>query len=134
MRVKWVLIGFGVAYALAALSFVPLGKFLPAPLNEAWELFSEMIFTLITIVSIGLLEVASFLGGPLSRATGIGPADANEGLLALLCIGVAIYSVVHLLRKETTPGRRGIHAFFLLLALTIVVMVRSTMMAWAHFV
>jgi hypothetical protein len=133
MRTKWVLRGFGIAYLLVALSLVPVGKVLPAPLEDAWEIFAGVIFGLITVISVGLLQGSSLLGGPLALTTGIRPAYANEGLLALICVVVAVYSAVHLLRKDTTPGRRGVCMFFLLLSLSIIVMVRFTMLAWAHF-
>ena len=133
MRVKWVLIGFGILYLLFALSLIPSEKILPKPLEEAWELARDILWAGMTIVSIGLLEAMSSLANPLASASGLRRGDAAEILLAAILIAVAIYSAVRLRRKELTPGWRGTHTFFLLLASTLVVMVRFTLYSWSHF-
>ena len=132
MRVKSVLIGFGIFYLLFALSLLPTEKILPAAVEDVWETFTGLIWGLTTIVSIGLLQVttpvvAPFLGAGASRVL------AGEGLLAVLLIAVAVFAAVCLRSKDLTPGRRGIYTFFLLLAVTLVAMVRFTMYSWSHF-
>jgi hypothetical protein len=133
MRVKWVLIGCGIVYVIAGLAFVPVGRMASPPVEEAWEIFSELVFTAITVISIGLLEGAALLEGPLARSGGIGPLSAPEVLLAVICIAVALVAAAQLARQALMPGWRGTYLFFLLLALTIVAMVRFTMYSWSHF-
>jgi hypothetical protein len=86
-----------------------------------------------TIVSIGLLEAVSPLTKPLASAADIRPAYVEEGLLALICIGITAFSAVQLLRKNLAPGRYGTYTFLLLLALSLVAMVRFTMHSWLRF-
>ena len=59
MRVKWVLIGFGIFYLLFALSLLPTEKVLPGAMEDVWETFTGVIWGLITIISIGLLQVTT---------------------------------------------------------------------------
>jgi hypothetical protein len=133
MRTKWVLIGYGILYLAVALSFLPMDRLLSPQIEDAWEIFPGVIFGLMTVISIGLLEVVNVLAGPLARGVGMRPLVAQESLLALVCIAVAAFCALGLLRKNLTPGRQGTYTFLLLLALTVVVMVRFTMHSWAHF-
>jgi hypothetical protein len=133
MRIKWVLIGFGILYLLFALSFMPTEKIFPKPAEEAWQLVRDVLWAGMTIVSIGLLEAMGPMAIPFASATGLRRGDAAEILLAVILLAVAVYSAVHLHRKDLTPHWRGTHAFFLLLALTLVVMVRFTLYSWSHF-
>jgi hypothetical protein len=133
MRIKWVLIGFGVLYVLFALSFMPTEKVLPTSLEDAWEIVTGVLWAAMTIVSIGLLEAMSPLATPFASASGLRRGDAAEILLAAILVAVAVYSAVRLRRKELTPRWRGTHMFFLLLALTLVAMVRFTLYSWSHF-
>jgi hypothetical protein len=133
MRIKWVLIGFGIVYLLFALSFMPTEKFLPKPLEEAWEIVTGLLWVGVTIVSVGLLEVMGPLARPLASASGLRPGNVAEILLAAVLIAVAVYSAVRLRGKDLTPRWRGTHTFFLLLALTLVAMVRFTLYSWSHF-
>ena len=127
MRVKWVLIGFGILYLLFALSLMPSEKALSKPLEEAWE------WAGMTIVSIGLLEAMGPTATPFASASGLRLGDAAEILLAVILAAVAVYSAVRLRRKDLTPRWRATHTFFLLLALTLVAMVRFTLYSWSHF-
>ena len=133
MRVKWVLIGFGLVYLLFALSFLPVEKVLPASLDDAWEIFTGVLWALMTIISVGLLQVTAPLVAPFSGGGGVSRGVAAEGLLAVILIAVAVFSAVCLCNKDLTPGRRGTYTFVLLLALTLVAMVRFTMYSWSHF-
>jgi len=133
MRIKWVLIGFGILYLLFALSFIPTEKILPKPVGEAWELVREILWVGMTIVSIGLLEAMAPMATPLASASGLRRGDAAEIVLAVILLAVAVYSAVQLRRKDLTPRWRGTHAFFLLLALTLIVLVRFTLYTWSHF-
>jgi hypothetical protein len=132
MRVKSVLIGFGVINLLFALSFLPVEKILPASLEDPWEIFTGVLWGLMTIISISLLQVTAPLVAPFLGA-GISRVLVGEGLLAAILIAVAVCFAVCLRSKDLTPGRRGTYTFFLLLALTLVAMVRFTMYSWSHF-
>ena len=123
MRIKWVLIGFGILYLLFALSFMPTEKILPRPVEEAWQLVRDILWAGMTIVSIGLLEVVGPMAIPVASATGLRRGDAAEILLAVILFAFAVYSAVQLRRKDLTPRWRGTHTFFLLLAMTLIVMV-----------
>lgn len=133
MRVKWVLIGFGISYLLFALSLMPSEKALSKPLEEAWELVRDILWAGMTIVSIGLLEGMGPMASPFASASGLRLGDAAEILLAVILAAVAVYSAVRLRRKDLTPRWRASHTFFLLLALTLVAMVRFTLYSWSHF-
>ena len=131
MRVKWVLIGFGISYLLFALSLMPSEKALSK--EEAWELVRDILWAGMTIVSIGLLEAMGPMASPFASASGLRLGDAAEILLAVILAAVAVYSAVRLRRKDLTPRWRATHTFFLLLALTLVAMVRFTLYSWSHF-
>lgn len=133
MRVKWVLIGFGISYLLFALSLMPSEKALSKPLEEAWELVRDILWAGMTIVSISLLEAMGPMATPFASASGLRLGDAAEILLAVILAAVAVYSAVRLRRKDLTPRWRATHTFFLLLALTLVAMVRFTLYSWSHF-
>lgn len=133
MRVKWVLIGFGISYLLFALSLMPSEKALSKPLEEAWELVRDILWAGMTIVSIGLLEAMGPMATPFASASGLRLGDAAEILLAVILAAVAVYSAVRLRRKDLTPRWRATHTSFLLLALTLVAMVRFTLYSWSHF-
>jgi ABC-type xylose transport system permease subunit len=133
MRIKWVLIGFGILYLLFALSFMPTEKILPKSVEEAWWLPRDILWAGMTIASIGLLEAMGPLARPLASASGLRLGDVAEIMLAVILLAVAVYSAVRLRRKDLTPRWRGTHAFFLLLALTLVVMVRFTLYSWSNF-
>lgn len=133
MRVKWVLIGFGISYLLFALSLMPSEKALSKPLEEAWELVRDILWAGMTIVGIGLLEAMGPMATPFASASGLRLGDAAEILLAVILAAVAVYSAVRLRRKDLTPRWRATHTFFLLLALTLVAMVRFTLYSWSHF-
>ena len=132
MRTKWVLVGYGLLYALVALSFLPL-RFASPAIEDAWENFSGLVFAALALGSIGLLTVVSWVTTPIARGTAITPAHAEETLLALICLGIAAYSAFGLTQKDLSPGRKATCTFFLLLALSIVAMVRFTLYSWAHF-
>jgi hypothetical protein len=133
MRVKWVLIGFGILYLLFALSFLPTEKILPKSVEEAWWLVRDILWVGVTIASIGLLEAMSPLATPFATASGIRLSDVAEIMLAVILLAVAAYSAVRLGRANLTPRWRGTHTFFLLLALTLVAMVRFTIYSWRGF-
>ena len=133
MRIKWVLIGFGILYLLFALSFMPTEKILPKSVEEAWWFVRDILWAGMTIVSIGLLEAMGPLARPLASASGLSRGAAAEILLAVILLAVAVYSAVHLRRKDLTPHWRGTHGFSLLLAVTLVVMVRFTLYSWSRF-
>jgi len=133
MRIKWVLIGFGILYLLFALSFMPTEKILPKSVEEAWWLVRDILWAGMTIVSIGLLQAVDPLGNPLATASGLSRGAAAEILLAVILLAVAVYSALQLRRKDLTPRWRGTHVFFLLLALTLVVMVRFALYSWSNF-
>ena len=133
MRVNWVLIGFGILYLVFALSFIPTENILPKAVDETWELVRDILWVGMTIVSIGLLETMGPLATPLASASGLRRGDAAEILLAVILVAIAAYSALHLRRKDLTPRWRGTHTFFLLLALTLVAMVRFTLYSWSHF-
>src|SRR5262249_32522060 len=124
MRIKWVLIGFGILYVLFALSFVPTEKILPKSVEEAWWLVRGSLWVGMTIASVGLLEAVSPLARPLASASGLRPGDVAEIMLAVILLAAAVYSAARLCRADLTPRWRGTHTFFLLLAVTLVVMVR----------
>jgi hypothetical protein len=128
-----VLIGYGILYSLVALSFVPMDRILPSQIDDAREMSPGVIFGQMTGISIGLLEAMSWLTGPLVRAGGMTPMYAEEGLLVIICVVIAVYSAVQLLREAPSPGGYGTYTFLLLLALTVIVIVRFTMHSWAHF-
>jgi hypothetical protein len=107
MRVKWVLIGFGISYLLFALSLMPSEKALSKAMGP--------------------------MATPFASASGLRLGDAAEILLAVILAAVAVYSAVRLRRKDLTPRWRATHTFFLLLALTLVAMVRFTLYSWSHF-
>ncbi len=132
MRMSWVLRGFGIAYLLVALAFLPLTK-LPPPLDEAWSVYTGVIFTGMTIISFGLLTLFGSLAMPIAQAASIVPAYAAQIVFGAICLAVAIYSGTRLLRKDLTPARRGWHLFLLLLAVSAVMLVFCTMYAWLHF-
>jgi hypothetical protein len=69
----------------------------------------------------------------LASASGLRPGNVAEILLAAVLIAVAVYAAVRLRGKDLTPRWRGTHAFFLLLALTLVAMVRFTLYSWSYF-
>jgi hypothetical protein len=133
MRIKWVLIGFGILYLLFALSFLPTEKILPKSVEEAWWFVRDILWAGMTIVSIGLLEAMGPLARPLASASGLRLGGVAEIMLAVILLAIAVYSAVQLRRKELTPRWRGTHAFFLLLAVTLVVMVRFTLYSWSRF-
>jgi hypothetical protein len=133
MRMKWVLVGFGILYLVVALAFLPSELWVSSPIEETWNVFAGVVWTAMTIISIGLLEAVSPLAKPLARAAGMRVVDVEEGLLALICGVIAVVSAVRLLRKNLTPGRCGTYVFLLLLAVSLVAMVRFTMHSWSHF-
>ncbi|HEY7230637.1 MAG TPA: hypothetical protein VH558_09725 [Pseudolabrys sp.] len=133
MRLKWVLVGFGILYLLFALSFMPTDKILPKPLEEAWEFVRDVVSAGMTVVSIGLLEAMGSMAIPFASATGLRRGDAAEIVLAAILLAVAVYSTIRLRRKDLTSRWRGTHTFILLLALTLVAMVRFTLYSWSHF-
>ena len=133
MRIKWVLIGFGILYLLFALSFMPTEKILPKSAEEAWWFVRDILWAVMTIVSIGLLEATAPIANPLASASGLGRGDAAQIVLAVILLAIAVYSAVRLRSKDLTPRWRGTHTFFLLLALTLVVMVRFTIYSWRNF-
>ena len=133
MRIKWVLIGFGILYLLFALSFMPTEKILPKSVEEAWWFVRDILWAVMTIASVGLLEAMSPLARPLASASGLSLGDVAEIMLAVVFLAVAVYSAVRLRHKDLTPRWRGTHAFFLLLAMTLAVMVRFTLYSWSHF-
>ena len=73
------------------------------------------------------------MASPFASASGLRLGDAAEILLAVILAAVAVYSAVRLRRKDLTPLWRGTHTFYLLLALTLVAMVRFTLYSWSHF-
>ncbi|HET7806545.1 MAG TPA: hypothetical protein VFL53_20070 [Pseudolabrys sp.] len=133
MRVKWVLIGFGVLYLLFALSFMPTEKILPRSVEEAWEIVTGVLWAAMTVGSIGLLEAMDPLATPFASASGLRRGDIAEILLGAILLAVAVYSVLRLCRRDLTPRWRGTYTFFLLLALTLVAMVRFTLYSWRNF-
>jgi hypothetical protein len=133
MRILWVLIGFVILCLLFALSFIPTEKMLPNSVEEAWWFVRDILWAGMTIVSIGLLEAMAPIANPLASASWLGRGEAAEIVLAVILLAVAVYSAVRLRRKDLTPRWRGTHAFFLLLALTLVVMVRFTLYSWSRF-
>lgn len=133
MRVKWVLIGFGILYLLFVVSLLPAEKFLPRPVEDAWEVVTGILWAAMTVASIGLLEAMSPLATPFASVSGLRRGDAAEILLAAILVAVAVYSAAHLRRKDLSPRWRGAYTFFLLLALTLVAMVRFTLQSWSHF-
>lgn len=133
MRVNWVLIGFAILYLLFALSFLPMQQVLPGPIEEAWGLVTNVLWAAMTVLTISLLEVVDPLASPLASASGLRRGDAAEILLAVILIAVAVYAVTRLLRTDLTDGRRGAYTFLLLLAVTLVAMVRFTLHSWSHF-
>ena len=133
MRIKWVLIGFGIVYLLFALSFMPTEKVLPQAVEEGWYFIRDILWVVMTIASVGLLEAMSPLARPLATASGLRPGDVAEIMLAVILLAGAVYSAVRLRRKDLTPRWRGTHTFFVLLALTLVVMVRFTIYSWRNF-
>jgi hypothetical protein len=70
---------------------------------------------------------------PFASATGLRRGDAAEIVLAAILLAVAVYSTIRLRRKDLTSRWRGTHTFILLLALTLVAMVRFTLYSWSHF-
>ena len=133
MRVKWVLIGFGILYLLFALSFMPTEKILPKSVEEAWWLVRDILWVGVTIASVVLLEAMAPLATPFATASGIRLGDVAEIMLAVILLAVAAYSAMRLGRANLTARWRGAHAFFLLLALTLVAMVRFTIYSWRGF-
>lgn len=133
MRMKWVLVGFGILYLVVALAFLPSELWVSSPIEETWSVLAGVVWTAMTIISIGLLEAVSPLAKPLARAAGMRLAYVEEGLFALICVVVAVFSAVQLLRKDLTSGRCGTYTFLLLLALSLVAMVQFTMHSWSHF-
>jgi len=133
MRVKWVLIGFGILYLLFVLSFLPAEKVFPRPVEEVWEIITGLLWAMMTVVSIGLLQAMSPLATPFAAAGGFSRGLVAEIMLAVVLVVVAAYSAVCLRRRDLTPGRRGTYTFCLLLALTLVAMVRFTLYSWSHF-
>src|SRR5262245_37415579 len=109
MRVKWVLIGFGIFYLLFALSFMPTEKILPKSMEEGWWLARDILWVGVTIASIGLLEATSPLATPFATASGIRLGDVAEIMLAVILLAVAAYSAVRLGRANLTPRWRGTH-------------------------
>jgi hypothetical protein len=133
MRVKWVLIGFGILYLVVALSFFPMDKFASPEVAEIWSIFAAVVWAPTLLISIGLLEAMTPFVRPFVHGGGFSQIHAEEGLLALICIGIAAVPAVRLVRKDITPGRRGTYVFLLLLTLSLVAGVRFTMYSWAHF-
>jgi hypothetical protein len=133
MRMKWVLVGFGILYLVVALAFLPSEIWRSSPIEGLWEVLTGVIYASMTIISIGLMEAMTPLARPLARAADMRMAYVEEGLFALICVGVAVFSAVQLLRRDLTPGRYGTYTFLLLLALSLVAMVRFTMYSWSHF-
>ena len=129
MRTKWVLVGFGILYLVVALAFLPSELWVSSSIEEIWSILTGVVWTAMTVISIGLLEAMLPMAKPLANATNMRFAYVEEGLFAL----IAVFSAVRLLRKDLTPGRRGTYTFLLLLALSLVVMVRFTMYSWSHF-
>jgi len=133
MRTKWVLVGFGILYLVVALAFLPSELWVSSSIEEVWSVLTGVVWTAMTVISIGLLEAMLPLAKPLANATDMRLAYVEEGLLALIFVVVAVLSAVRLLRKDLTPDRRGTYTFLLLLGLSLVVMVRFTMYSWSHF-
>jgi hypothetical protein len=133
MRIKWVLVGFGLFYLLFALSFIPTEKILPKSVEEAWWLVRDILWAVMTILSIGLLEAINPLATPFVSASGLRRGDVAEIMLAVILLVVAAYSTLRLCRGDLTPRWRGTHTFVLLLALTLVAMVRFTIYSWRNF-
>jgi hypothetical protein len=133
MRIKWVLIGFGILYLLFALSFMPTEKILPKFAEEAWWLVRDILWVGVTIASVGLLEGMSPLARPLASASGLRLGDVAEIMLAVILLAVAVYSAMRLRNRDLTPRWRGTHTFFLLLALTLVATMRFTLYSWRNF-
>jgi hypothetical protein len=73
------------------------------------------------------------LAKPLASVSGLRPGDVAEIMLGVILLAVAVYSAARLCRVDLTPRWRGTHTFFLLLAVTLVVMVRFTIYSWRNF-
>ena len=61
MRVKWVLVGFGVLYLVVALAFLPSEIWRSSTIEGIWEVLTGSVAVLMTVISIELLEVNSQL-------------------------------------------------------------------------
>jgi hypothetical protein len=133
MRVKWVLVGFGILYLVVALAFLPSEIWRSSTIEGIWEVLTGSVAVLMTVISIELLGVLTPLAKPLARAAGMRVVYVEEGLFALICIAAAAFSAVQLVRKNLTPVRYGTYTFLLLLALSLVAMVRFMMYSWSHF-
>ena len=131
MRTKWVLAGFGIAYLLFALSFLPSERVLTGAAEEVWETIRGVLWGGMTVISIGLLEAMGLVTKPLGRSAGLGAIRAEEMLLAAICLAVAAFSVVRWMRADAERG--GIYLFLILLSLSVVAMVRFTLYSWEHF-
>jgi hypothetical protein len=133
MRMKWVLVGFAILYLVVALAFLPSEIWRSSPIEDLWEILTGVVYASMTIISVGLMEAMTPLARPLARAVDMRVAYVEEGLFALICVVVAVFSAVQLLRRDLTPGRYGTYTFLLLFALSLVAMVRFTMYSWSHF-
>ena len=133
MRVKWVLVGFGILYVVVALAFVPSEIWRSSPIEPIFSVLTDVVWSSMTFISIGLVGAMAPLAKPLANATDVAPSPIMEGMFALICLAVAAFSAVQLLRKNLTPGGYGTYTLLLLLALSLVAMVRFTMYSWSNF-
>jgi hypothetical protein len=129
MRVKWVLVGFGILYVVVALAFVPSETWRSSPIEPIFSVLTDVVWSSMTFISIGLVGAMA----PLANATDVAPSPIMEGMFALICLAVAAFSAVQLLRKDLAPGGYGTYTLLLLLALSLVAMVRFTMYSWSNF-
>jgi hypothetical protein len=131
MRAKWVLVGFGILYVVVALAFVPSEIWRSSSIEPTFSVLTDVVWSSMTFISIGLVGAMAPLAKPLANATDVAPSPIMEGMFALICLAVAAFSSVQLLRKNLTPGGYGTYTF--LLALSLVAMVRFTMYSWSNF-
>ncbi len=109
MRVRWVLLAFGLLYALVGVAISPAHAHI-SPLDE-W------IWGALTVGTFGLLLALEYPAQLLSDALGISGQTAVLGMIAVVCLALAAFAIARLVRKD---GRgKAFLTFLLMFALTV---------------
>jgi hypothetical protein len=109
MRVKWVLVGFGILYVVVALAFVPSEIWRSSPIEPIFSVLTDVVWNSMTFVSIGLVGAMAPLAKPLANATDVAPSPIMEGMFALICLAVAAFSSAAAAEKPHARRIRDIY-------------------------
>ena len=125
MRARWVLIVFAVVFLLVGIAVSPMSRFI-SPLDE-------IIWDVLTIVSVAVLSAIGYLAAPIARALDVREIYVDEAFLCLLGLAPALLAAIRLAGKDLSPRRRGAYTLLLMFSLCLPLVVVFTMDQWMDF-